>query len=97
MITIALDDAPSHLSTLLEQVENSGQVVLICRNDEPVAELRPPTVQVEPAPAPSRAEATDTVRVDRSRLPMHPELSRVKFYEDPVAPLEAEDWPDSDV
>ncbi len=75
MITVALDEASSRLGTLLEQVEDRGEVVLICRDDQPVAELRP---------------------TGRERLPLHPELSRVKFNENPAAPLDAEDWPETD-
>jgi antitoxin (DNA-binding transcriptional repressor) of toxin-antitoxin stability system len=76
MITIALDEAPGRLGTLLEDVEERGEVVVICRGDRPIAELRP---------------ATPT-----GPLPMHPQLSRVRFHEDPVAPLDPEDWPDSE-
>ncbi len=97
MITIALDEAPSHLSTLLEQVEESGEVVLICRDDQPVAELRPPSALAGPGKASTRTEAPGALAVDRNGLPTHPELSQVKFHEDPVAPLDAEDWPDADL
>lgn len=41
MITIALDDATNRLGTLLEEVEEHGEVVLVCRSDRPVAESRP--------------------------------------------------------
>lgn len=76
MITIGLDEAPGRLGTLLEDVEERGEVVVICRGDRPVAELR-------------RATRTGP-------LPMHPELSQVKFHEDPAAPLDSDDWPDSE-
>ena len=92
MITIALDGAPTDLSTLLKQVEDSGEVVLFCRGEEPVAEIRPTTARGKPSAA--RSQASGAPELGVSRLPMHPELSRVKFHEDPVAPLEAEDWPD---
>lgn len=96
MITVALDEAPSHLSTLLEKVEESGEIVLICRGEQPVAELRRVSISVMPGAASRRAEASDELAVERTGLPVHPELSRVKFHEDPVAPLDAEDWPDAD-
>jgi hypothetical protein len=70
-------------------------VVLICRGEKPIAELRRPTA-AEPGPALVQAEELDELVVDRKDLPLHPELSRVEFYEDPVAPLDPEDWPDAD-
>ena len=96
MITVALDEAPSHFSTLLEQVEESGEVVLICRGEQPIAELRRPTA-AEPGAASMPAEELDELVVDGNDLPLHPELSRVEFYEDPVARLAPEDWPDADL
>ena len=39
MITVNTHEAKTRLSVLLEQVEK-GEVVLICRNGKPVAELR---------------------------------------------------------
>lgn len=97
MITVALDEAPSHLSTLLEQVEESGEVVLICRGERPIAELRRPTTPAEPAPASTQTGAPSDLVVDRNGLPLNPELARVEFYEDPVKPLDPEDWPDADL
>ena len=76
MITVRLEEAPSQLDSLLTRVEERGEVVLICRGEQPVAELRP-AAQV-------------------NGLPMHPQLSQIKFHEDPVAPLDAEDWPEPD-
>jgi len=43
----------------------------------------------------ARSKSPATPSAGRDHLPMHPELSRVKFHEDPVAPLEPDDWPDS--
>lgn len=48
------------------------------------------------APHRARTEAPATPTADRGHLPMDPELSQVKFHEDPVAPLEPDDWPDSE-
>ncbi|MFH1176179.1 MAG: type II toxin-antitoxin system prevent-host-death family antitoxin, partial [Acidobacteriota bacterium] len=39
MKQVNLHDAKTHLSTLLEGVEN-GEVVVICRRNRPIAELR---------------------------------------------------------
>ena len=74
MITVNTHEAKSRLSALLTEVEQSGEVVIICRNGKPVAELR----QLAPVP--------DPLRVD-------PELSAIQFHEDPVKPLDPEDWP----
>jgi antitoxin (DNA-binding transcriptional repressor) of toxin-antitoxin stability system len=46
MIAVNTHEAKSRLSSLLARVEEHGEVVVICRNGKPVAELRqlPPTV-----------------------------------------------------
>ena len=69
-------EAKSRLSALLAQVEEGREVVVICRNGKPVAELR----KFAPAPDPLRVDA---------------ELSAIEFFEDPVAPLNPEDWPEA--
>lgn len=33
----------------------------------------------------------------RDPLRLHPKLSQVEFFEDPMAPLDSEDWPDADI
>ncbi len=40
MITVNTHEAKSRLSALLAEVEDKGEIVLICRNGKPVAELR---------------------------------------------------------
>ncbi len=40
MITVNTHEAKSKLSELLAAVEEKGEVVLICRNGKPVAEMR---------------------------------------------------------
>ena len=40
MIGVNIHEAKSQLSALLAEVENKGEVVIICRNGKPVAELR---------------------------------------------------------
>jgi antitoxin (DNA-binding transcriptional repressor) of toxin-antitoxin stability system len=46
MIKVNIQEAKTHLSRYLDQVEN-GDVVLVCRHNKPVAELR--AVQTAPA------------------------------------------------
>ncbi len=41
MIRVNVHDAKTHLSRYLAQVEDDGEVVVICRRNQPVAELRP--------------------------------------------------------
>ena len=41
MITVNTHEAKTRLSALLAAVEEEGEVVLVCRNGRPVAELRP--------------------------------------------------------
>jgi antitoxin (DNA-binding transcriptional repressor) of toxin-antitoxin stability system len=48
MIKVNIQEAKTHLSGYLDQVEN-GEVVIVCRHNKPVAELR--AIQTEPAHA----------------------------------------------
>jgi prevent-host-death family protein len=41
MITVNVHEAKTNLSSLLAQVEDKGEPVLICRNGKPVANLVP--------------------------------------------------------
>jgi prevent-host-death family protein len=68
-------EAKTHLSKLLAAVEEKGEVVRICRNGKPVAELRP-------------------VKLVKDPLKKHPVLSKVKLYDDPMKPLDLDDWPE---
>ncbi len=43
MITVNTHEAKTRLSALLAAVEQRGEVVTICRNGKPVAELHAPT------------------------------------------------------
>ena len=43
MITVTIHEAKTKLSKLLAMVEDKGEVVMICRNGKPVAELKAPT------------------------------------------------------
>ena len=42
MITVNTHEAKTKLSALLAAVEEKGEVVIICRNGRPVAELKSP-------------------------------------------------------
>ena len=46
MIRVDIQEASTHLSRYLDRVEN-GEVVVVCRHDRPVAELR--AIQTAPA------------------------------------------------
>lgn len=69
-------EAKTRLSELLADVETNGEVVLICRNGKPVAELRPVTA------------------AQHSPLRKNPRLQGMRLLEDPVLPLDSEDWPE---
>ena len=69
-------EAKTRLSELLAAVETHGEVILICRNGKPVAELRPVTV------------------THASPLRTNPRLREMRLIEDPVLPLDPEDWPE---
>ena len=77
MITVNTHEAKTHLSKLLAAVEEKGEVVLICRNGKPVAELAQPR--------------RPSVEIDR--LKPHPELKPLFINYDPTEPLTEEEWP----
>ena len=57
MITVNVHEAKTNLSSLLSQVEKSGEPVLICRNGKPVADLvphRPFKRNIKPHPVMSK-------------------------------------------
>lgn len=76
MIMVNTHEAKTKLSALLGEVEGKNEVVLICRNGRPVAELRRVSVVADP-------------------LEQHGEISGILFHEDPMAPLDPDDWPDA--
>ena len=43
MVTVSADEASRRLPDLLAEVEAKGEVVVICRDSVPIAELRPAT------------------------------------------------------
>jgi len=57
MITVNVHEAKTNLSSLLLQMEKSGEPVLICRNGKPVADLvphRPVKRNMKPHPVMSK-------------------------------------------
>ncbi|HEY3283549.1 MAG TPA: type II toxin-antitoxin system prevent-host-death family antitoxin [Armatimonadota bacterium] len=70
MITVNTTEARARLSALLAAVER-GEVVRICRNGKPVAELRPAT----PAPDPLKQhpEFMGVILHEDPTLPLSPE------------------------
>ena len=79
MITINTHQAKTQLSALLSAVQDKGEIVLICRNGKPVAELR--------QPAPSTLSP-------RSRLLPDPALAGRILY-DPTEPATEDEWPET--
>lgn len=69
MLRINIQEAEKTLPSLLAAVEEQGELILICREGKPVAEIRP-------------------VLPQETRLRLHPQLSQVKFREDPMLPLD---------
>jgi antitoxin (DNA-binding transcriptional repressor) of toxin-antitoxin stability system len=60
MIKVNIQEAKTHLSRYLDQVEN-GDVVVLCRHNQPVAELR--AIRIAPA-HPARVAGLLKGRVD---------------------------------
>lgn len=80
MITANIQEAKDRLVELVTAVEESNEVVILCRNGKPVAEIR--------QPAQSSAEF-------RSRLVPNPALA-VTFAPgyDPTEPASEDEWPE---
>lgn len=76
MIEVNTHEAKTRLSALLAEIEKNDEVVVICRNGRPVAEMRRVSTVVDP-------------------LEQHPDIAGIVFHEDPMAPLDPEDWPDA--
>lgn len=71
MRTVNVHEAKTTLSALLVEVEERGEVVVICRNGRPVAELRrlsPRTSRLEPHP-----DARHVVLHEDGMAPLGPE------------------------
>lgn len=77
MIVVNTHEAKTKLSSLLAAVESNGEVVLICRNGKPVAEMAQPR--------------QTTTAFDR--LKPHPDLKPTFVNYDPTEPLTDDEWP----
>jgi antitoxin (DNA-binding transcriptional repressor) of toxin-antitoxin stability system len=78
VITVNTHEAKTRLSALLAAVEQHGEIITICRNGKPVAELRLPATPSSPK---------------RSRLEPDPLLKgRILF--DPTESASDEEWPE---
>jgi prevent-host-death family protein len=65
-------EAKTRLSELLADVETRGEVILICRNGKPVAELRPVTA-ARKSPLAKSARLQGMRLVEDPTLPLAPE------------------------
>lgn len=78
MIQVNTHEAKTKLSALLLAVEEQNEIVIICRNEKPVAELR-------------AFRGSDQVR--RPPHPdLQPTFSHASF--DPTSGVSEDDWPD---
>ncbi len=78
MITVNTHEAKTRLSALLAAVEQRGEVITICRNGKPVAELHAPSAPTAPK---------------RSRLTPDPTLMGRILY-DPTESASEDEWPE---
>jgi antitoxin (DNA-binding transcriptional repressor) of toxin-antitoxin stability system len=79
MIQVNTHEAKTRLSALLAAVEETGETVMICRNQKPVAELRP--IQAS-------GKAFLPPHPDLQPTFVSPDF-------DPTAGISAEDWPET--
>lgn len=77
MITVNTHEAKTKLSALLAAVEEKGEVVVICRNGKPVAELAKPSKPFK----------------EINRLKPQADLRPLFIKYDPTEPLGEEEWP----
>jgi antitoxin (DNA-binding transcriptional repressor) of toxin-antitoxin stability system len=78
MIQVNTHEAKTRLSALLAAVEETGETVMICRNQKPVAELRP--IQ-------TTGKAFLPLHPDLQPVFVSPDF-------DPAAEVSVEDWPE---
>lgn len=77
MITVNIHEAKNRLSALVKSIEETGETVVLCRNGEEVAEIRP----YAPRPRPRRDLTPD------------PSLRPILAPDyDPTKPLSEEEW-----
>lgn len=75
MKTLNIHETKTHLSSLLKEIEQNGERIVICRNGKPVADL--------------------SAHKPKSRLELHPILSKVEINYDPTEPATEDEWPES--
>jgi prevent-host-death family protein len=72
--TVSITEAKTHLSELIEEIENGANEILICRRGTPVARLTksPPLPQTKPWPSPEEMakllDGADTLEEIKARL-----------------------------
>jgi len=71
MKVVNTHEAKTHLSRLLAAVEEKGEVVRICRNGKPVAELRP--VKLVEDPLKKHPRLSKVIFHEDPMLPLSPE------------------------
>lgn len=71
MRTVNVHEAKTTLSALLAEVEEKGEVVVICRNGKPIAELR--AVTRPSGRLATRPDTADIVFHDDPAAPLDPE------------------------
>lgn len=81
MITVNMHEAKSRLSQLVKAIEEEGEVVILQRNGQPVAEIHRYRA---PAPSPIRRDLTPDPRLRPILAPGY----------DPAEPLTEEEWPE---
>ena len=77
MIKVNTHEAKSKLSALLSSIEETGESVVICRNNKPIAELRAISAKGKPLLPPHQ---------DLQPLSISHDF-------DPTSPISEEDWP----
>jgi antitoxin (DNA-binding transcriptional repressor) of toxin-antitoxin stability system len=79
MITVNMHEAKSRLSELVKTVETTGELVVLCRGGEEVAEIRRRT--------PRRRAKRNLTPLPELKVKLAPGYS-------PDEPLSAEEWPE---
>jgi antitoxin (DNA-binding transcriptional repressor) of toxin-antitoxin stability system len=68
--TVNTHEAKTQLSSLLAEVEERGEVFILCRNGKPIAELRP--YRPERSPLRRSARLSDVTFHEDPSLPLDP-------------------------
>jgi prevent-host-death family protein len=76
---VGIFEAKTHLSSLLEEVEKGGEVV-ITRHGKPVAKLVQPDQAVDPAKAERRKQAIQRLRKIANELKLNPSHAEIKSW-----------------